>query len=225
MPSPGAIIRSAPLATKSAAPWPDATWQDELRHAVADIGELLDALDIAPADVAAATSSFPVKVPRSYLARMRPGDAKDPLLRQVLPTAAERANVAGYTPDPLCEASATVAPGLLQKYAGRALVIAAGACAVHCRYCFRRHFPYSSHRRSGPLHALDRVAEDPSIRELILSGGDPLLLADRHLARLLARVGELRHVARLRLHTRLPVVIPQRVTAALIDALPACRSA
>lgn len=217
MPSLGAIIPPVPLATRSAGPWPAAAWQDQLRQAVADVGVLLRELDISPADVNAAASAFPVKVPRPYLTRMRRGDAKDPLLRQVLPTAAELSDVAGYTRDPLLEASATVAPGLLQKYAGRALLIATGACAVHCRYCFRRHFPYSHHRQLAD--ALNRVAQEPDTRELILSGGDPLLLADGGLARLLARIGEMAHVTRLRLHTRLPVVIPQRVTAALIDAL------
>ena len=217
MPSPGAIIPSAPLATRPAGPWPVAAWQDELRRAVTDVGVLLRELDVPPGDVEAAASAFPVKVPRPYLARMRRGDAQDPLLRQVLPTAAEQAEVPGYVLDPLFEASATAAPGLLRKYAGRALVIAAGACAVHCRYCFRRHFPYADHRQRDA--ALERIAEDPDVREVILSGGDPLLLADGGLVRLLGRVGELAHVTRLRLHTRLPVVIPQRVTAPLIDAL------
>lgn len=220
MPSPDPIIITPPpLAEQSTGPWPGAVWQAELRRAVTNVEDLLAELALAPGDVAAAASAFPLKVPRPYLARMRPGDAEDPLLRQVLPTAAERADVAGYTVDPLQEASATVVPGLLQKYAGRALLIAAGACAVHCRYCFRRHFPYPSHRHGALQRGLDYIADAPDIRELILSGGDPLLLADGHLARLCAGIAELGHVVRLRLHTRLPVVIPQRVTAALIDAL------
>lgn len=152
---------------------------------------------------------------------MCPGDPNDPLLRQVLPTKAEHAPVAGFSTDPLREAEATVAPGLLQKYAGRALLIATGACAVHCRYCFRRHFPYASHQQEANFEAVEHIRADPTIREVILSGGDPLLLKDAHLGRLLARIGALPQVTRLRLHTRLPVVIPQRVTAALVDALAA----
>ena len=182
---------------------------------------MLRQLDVAPSAVDAAPSPFPLRVPKPYVARMCRGDPEDPLLRQVLPVSAEHAPVAGYMADPLREASAAVAPGLLQKYAGRVLLIATGACAVHCRYCFRRHFPYASHRQDANFEAVERIRADPSIREVILSGGDPLLLTDGHLARLVARIGTLPQVTRLRLHTRLPVVIPQRVTAALVDALAA----
>ena len=216
-----AIITAPPSATKLATAWPPSAWQQALREAVTDVGELLARLELPPDAVDAAASSFPLKVPRPYLARMRRRDAGDPLLRQVLPTAEEHSVVAGFGTDPLEEADATVVPGLLQKYAGRVLLIATGACAVHCRYCFRRHFPYADHRPGPNAEALDHIAKAPDVREVILSGGDPLLLTDGHLARLIARIGEMPHVTRLRLHTRLPVVIPQRVTAALVDALAA----
>ena len=219
MPAIGTIIPSAPAPTRPAGPWPSTAWQEELKRAVTNTEALLGELGLAPGEVAATASAFPLRVPRPYLERMRRGDARDPLLRQVLPIAAEHSDVPGYSLDPLLEKSVAAAPGLLRKYAGRALLIAAGACAVHCRYCFRRHFPYASHRQSAHADALRGIAEDPGIHEVILSGGDPLLLSDRHLARLVAGIGELPHVARLRLHTRLPVVIPQRVTAALIDVL------
>ena len=216
-----AIITAPPSATKLATAWPPSAWRQALREAVTDVGELLARLELPPDAVDAAASSFPLKVPRPYLARMRRRDAGDPLLRQVLPTAEEHSVVAGFGTDPLEEADATVVPGLLQKYAGRVLLIATGACAVHCRYCFRRHFPYADHRLGPNAEALDHIAKAPDVREVILSGGDPLLLTDGHLTRLIARIGEMPHVTRLRLHTRLPVVIPQRVTAALVDALAA----
>ena len=168
---------------------------------------------------AAQDTGFALRVPRPYIARMRRADADDPLLRQVLPTAQETQSVPGYGVDPLRESSAVVDAGLLHKYAGRVLLIASGACAVNCRYCFRRHFPYAQHRQGSDFPALEAVRGDASIREVILSGGDPLMLKDNHFAALVRRIGGIDHVRRIRIHTRLPVVIPQRVTAALIDVL------
>ena len=207
-----------PAAT--ARPWPPDAWPRELARAVTDLDELLGLVGVARQRVDAQPSGcFPLRVPHPYVQRMRHGDAADPLLRQVLPLASEAVAASGYVADPLEEEAAVVAPGALHKYAGRVLMIATGACAVHCRYCFRRHFPYGQHRQGGEFPALDAIRDDPSVREVILSGGDPLLLTDRHLARLVERIGAIRHVSRLRIHTRLPVVIPQRVTAALIDIL------
>lgn len=168
---------------------------------------------------AAQETGFALRVPRPYIARMGRGDPHDPLLRQVLPTAQESQSVSGYGLDPLRESSAVVDSGLLRKYAGRALLIAAGACAVNCRYCFRRHFPYAEHRQGSDFPALEAVRRDATISEVILSGGDPLMLTDAHFASLVQRIGGIDHVRRVRIHTRLPVVIPQRVTAALIDVL------
>lgn len=205
------------------APWPDGEWQSELRQVVQEVDRLLELAGVDRHEVDAALADFPLRVPRPYLARIRRGDPNDPLLRQVLPTRSENLTLPGYGTDPLNEAAATAAPGLLRKYAGRALVIVTGACAVNCRYCFRRHFPYAEHRQDAAFGALDAIAKDASISEVILSGGDPLLLADAQLARWLQRLGDIRHVARLRIHTRLPVVIPQRTTAALLDALGRAR--
>ena len=202
--------------------WPPHAWRRELAAAVTDVGELLALVGVAEGAATAATD-FPLRVPRPYIARMRHGDAADPLLRQVLPTAREARAVPGYSADPLGERNAAASPGILRKYAGRALVIASGACAVHCRYCFRRHFPYASHRPGAGAPELAAVRADPSVREVILSGGDPLLLTDGHFARLVAAVAAIDHVRTLRIHTRLPVVIPQRVTAALVDTLARTR--
>ena len=200
-------------------------WRRELLDAVTDVSELLRLVDVDPSAIKGEsreptqTSDFPLRVPRSYIARMRPGDPDDPLLRQVLPTAREAEPVAGYGVDPLDEEHAIVDSGILKKYRGRALVIATGACAVHCRYCFRRHFPYAEHRQDSGFPSLQALRGDPTIREVILSGGDPLMLTDRHLARLLGEVAAIDHVARIRIHTRLPVVIPERVTSALSETL------
>src|SRR5689334_24104219 len=129
----------------------------------------------------AANETFALRVPAAFLARIKPGDPDDPLLKQILPVAAELEDQPGFIPDPLEERAATRAPGLLQKYAGRALLIATAACAVHCRYCFRREFPYAEQTfaDSGRWSAaLAEIAADRSIEEVILSGGDPLSLSD-----------------------------------------------
>ena len=210
----------------AALPWAPDEWRRELARAVADVDELLAAVGVAREAVGSAVASdgdFPLKAPWPYIARMRHGDPNDPLLRQVLPTGLERQDAAGYRADALEEAGAMVDVGLMRKYAGRVLLIATGSCAVHCRFCFRRHFPYADHRQDSGFSALDAVRRDPGAEEVILSGGDPLLLTDRHLGRLVARIGEIGHVQRIRIHTRVPVVIPQRVTAALIDALASVR--
>ncbi len=154
---------------------------------------------------------------------MRKGDPDDPLLRQVLPLRAERATHVGYGKDPVGDASAERAPGLLHKYDGRALLIATGACAVHCRYCFRRHSPCQA---LGAFEdrwerAIERIAADTSLREIILSGGDPLMLDDARLAELLRRLRSIGHLRRVRIHTRLPVILPSRITERLCEILTA----
>ncbi len=151
---------------------------------------------------------------------MRPGDLADPLLRQVMPLAAELAERPGFGPDPLAEHSAFKAPGLLQKYQGRALLIATGACAINCRYCFRREFPYSEQIGSAALsQAVAAIAADPGIEEVILSGGDPLSLSDSRLRVITELLAPIPHLRRLRVHTRLPVVLPSRVDAGLLKWL------
>ena len=208
------------LALASAGPWPADAWRRELARAVTDVGELLELVGLSMEQVdAARETGFALRVPRPYIARMRRGDPDDPLLRQVLPSVQESQSVSGYGVDPLRESSAVVDAGLLHKYAGRVLLIAAGSCAVNCRYCFRRHFPYAEHRQGSDFPALEAVRRDATINEVILSGGDPLVLKDSHFADLVRRIADIDHVRRIRIHTRLPVVIPQRVTAALVDGL------
>jgi L-lysine 2,3-aminomutase len=207
---------------------PDRGWQRELADAVRDPDELCRLLSLDPAiaaDARRAAGEFPLLVPRGFVARMRPGDPHDPLLLQVLPRPAERVHVAGFSSDPLQEKRALASPGLVQKYDGRVLLLATGGCAINCRYCFRREFPYaeSGATQAGIDAALAAIAADTTIHEVILSGGDPLLLDDDRLARLVAHLEAMPHVRRLRIHSRLPIVLPSRVTAALTATLSRTR--
>ncbi|MGD9000195.1 MAG: KamA family radical SAM protein, partial [Granulosicoccaceae bacterium] len=203
-------------------------WQAELASAITEPAELLTALGLPTQlleDLEPASRDFRLRVPRSFVQRMQPGDPDDPLLRQVLPRAEENLPVSGYVADPVGDLDAMTVPGLLHKYHGRALLVTTGACGVHCRYCFRRHFPYSE---ANPAQtdwqtALDYLAADTSLREIILSGGDPLMLSDNRLAGLVERLEAIPHLQRLRLHTRLPVVLPARVDSALTDWLSRTR--
>lgn len=205
-----------------------ADWQHSLMRAIREPVVLLQRLNLPLNLLHGATpdtAEFPLLVPESFLARMEPGNARDPLLRQVLPVADELTSPADYKADALAEAEAKLAPGLLKKYAGRALMIATGNCAVHCRYCFRRHYPYAEEPGSEAAWepALAAFQQDNALREAILSGGDPLMLTDSRLERLLARLAAVSHLRRLRLHTRLPIVLPDRVTGSLIDMLRSSR--
>jgi len=219
--SPGPIVASGRPAT---------TWRDELRNAVREAAQLIAALEL-PADLIKpavhASRGFPLFAPWPYIGRMRKGDPADPLLRQVLPIESELLSHQGFTTDPVGDDSATLNPGLIQKYSSRALLVTTGACAVHCRYCFRRHFPYSQSPRSPDdwQPAIDRIAADPTIDEVLLSGGDPLTLVDEHLAELARRLADVPHLRRLRVHTRLPIMIPQRVTDQLLGWLTGTRLA
>jgi EF-P beta-lysylation protein EpmB len=198
-------------------------WQTELAQAISDPAQLLEALSLDPALLApmqAAAAGFRLRVPWSYVRRMRPGDPRDPLLRQVLPLGEELVEAPGYSADPLGERAANRVPGLLHKYHGRALLITTGACAVHCRYCFRREFPYEAQATTGRWsEALQAVKADSSIEELILSGGDPLSLSNERLAALTGQLASIPHLARLRIHTRAPIVLPSRVDGGLVHWL------
>ncbi len=200
------------------------SWQAELAAAFRDPLELLEELALPPETSGATETTlrqFPMCVPRSFVRRMRKADPSDPLLRQVLPLRVEERASADDAKDPVGDLPAMRRPGVLHKYRGRVLLIATGACAIHCRYCFRRHFPYNAaHARAGRWqHALEYIASDDSVHEVILSGGDPLSLVDQMLAELVGKLAAIPHVQRLRLHTRLPVVLPGRVTASLLSWL------
>ncbi len=200
-------------------------WQKEMAEAIVSPLELVEALGLDPrltAPALAASRAFRTRIPWSYVRRMRRGDPNDPLLRQVLPIEEEREEHPGFVADPLEERRAIAAPGLLQKYRGRALLLATSACAVHCRYCFRREFPYSEQVQAPRWHeALAHIERDEHIEEVILSGGDPLSLSDARLTALTQAITSIPHVRRLRLHTRLPIVLPSRVDSGLVHWLGA----
>jgi L-lysine 2,3-aminomutase len=198
-------------------------WQDQLSGAISSIAELAEVLQLDIADLpgaSAAVSQFPLRVPRAFVDKMQAGNPQDPLLLQVLPQASELDVSVGYSADPLHEATSMPVPGLLHKYQGRVLLTVVGACAVNCRYCFRRHYPYSERiPAQGFSAALDYIAADNSIKEVILSGGDPLLLKDAQLGALLQSIAAISHVQAIRIHTRTPVVMPARIDESFINLM------
>lgn len=196
-------------------------WQQAWRDAVRDPRELLALLGleaIAGTVSEDAAAQFPLRVPRGFVARMRHGDPADPLLRQVLPLNDEMRPVAGFGLDAVGDGAARTGTGVIQKYRGRALLVATGSCAVNCRYCFRRHFPYADETaaREGWREAVALIHADTGIDEVLLSGGDPLSLATAKLAELTDALAAIPHLKRLRIHSRLPVVLPERIDDALL---------
>lgn len=217
------MITAAPEPRQPAALVP-VRWQQALREAVRDPRELLDLLGLdrlAPRLSDEAMVQFPLRVPRGFVARMRHGDPSDPLLRQVLPLDDEMRPMPGFGLDAVGDGAAKTAPGVLQKYRGRALLVATGSCAIHCRYCFRRHFPYAEETaaRDGWRDAVDLIRQDASIEEVLLSGGDPLSLSNGKLAELTGALADIPHLRRLRIHSRLPIVVPERVDDGLMGWL------
>lgn len=202
-------------------------WQTLLSQAITDPVELLHELGLPGALLPAAVRagrSFRLRVPRGFVARMHRQDPRDPLLRQVLPLGEELHDVAGYSSDPLQELNAMPAPGLLHKYRGRVLLTTTGACAVHCRYCFRRHYPYAeANPNREQQQILDYLRRHTEINEVILSGGDPLTLSDTRLRQLVETLETIPHLQRLRIHSRVPVVLPERVDNELLAWLQITR--
>jgi EF-P beta-lysylation protein EpmB len=199
-------------------------WQDSLKRAITDPQTLLNRLSLSNElleQAQAANRLFPLRVPLEFVKRMEPGNPDDPLLKQILPIQDEFIQAPGFTEDPLNESEARPTPGVVHKYKDRALLIVSGACAVNCRYCFRRHFPYSDNQLSGDhwQRALAYLNEHKELREVIFSGGDPLVTSDKRFAKMVSDLEAIPHLERLRIHTRLPVVIPSRVTEQLNDTL------
>ncbi|NYF34536.1 EF-P beta-lysylation protein EpmB [Stenotrophomonas sp. JAI102] len=208
-------------ATPLAAP---VRWQQRWREAIRDPRELLRQLGLDPVALGVsdeAAGQFAVRVPQGFAARMRHGDRHDPLLRQVLPITDELKIVPGFSLDAVGDGAAKKATGVIQKYRGRALLVTTGSCAINCRYCFRRHFDYGTENaaREGWRDAVDAIAQDPDIDEVILSGGDPLSLATHKLVELTQALRQIPHLRRLRIHSRLPVVLPERVDDELVQWL------
>ncbi|EOC0208775.1 EF-P beta-lysylation protein EpmB [Cronobacter dublinensis] len=199
-------------------------WLSQLADVITDPDELLHLLNIdADEELLAGRDArrlFALRVPRAFVARMEKGNPQDPLLRQVLTSREEFVAAPGFTTDPLEEQNSVV-PGLLHKYHNRALLLVKGGCAVNCRYCFRRHFPYADNQgnKRNWQAALDYIAAHPELDEIIFSGGDPLMAKDNELEWLVARLEAIPHLKRLRIHSRLPIVIPARVTDGLVRLL------
>lgn len=201
----------------------DQSWQWHLQHAIKSIPALASHLSLPLDDI---DQNFPLLAPLPYLDRIMSGDAFDPLLLQILPRSQENESVPHYLKDPLQEGNLiTRTRGLIQKYNSRALVITTGACAINCRYCFRRHFPYGENNPSSTdwTEIYRHLASDGAISEVILSGGDPLILSDRQLSGIITKIDSIETIDTIRLHTRLPVVIPQRICLELIDWVRRCQ--
>ncbi len=199
-------------------------WKNALSNAVRDPAELLALLELPRGLLPAAREAakqFPLRVPRSYLSHIEKGNINDPLLRQILPLGEELRDVPGFDADPVGDSEASALPGLLHKYQGRVLLTLTGGCAIHCRYCFRRHFPYGEENpgRDGWQGVVDYLQQHPEVEELILSGGDPLLLDTPQLQRLSDMLKTLPQLKRLRLHSRLPLALPERIDAELLNWL------
>lgn len=198
-------------------------WQQSLAEAFTSIDSLCNYLKLATDElnILPENRGFPLKVPREFAERMEVGNPADPLLRQVLPIKDELLEYPGYSHDPVGDLAAVAEAGVIHKYHGRVLLIATGACAVHCRYCFRRNFPYAELQlsRRKLQQALSYIANRHEISEVILSGGDPLLLSDEKLEYLLRQVAAIPHVRRVRIHSRVPIVLPNRINERLLDTL------
>ena len=204
------------------------TWQQHLSAAITSLTELVRYLDLPENLIHTgnlASQQFKLLAPKPFLQRIEKGNPKDPLLLQILPNQLEDLMVEGYTKDPLAEAEHTPQKALVHKYKSRLLVITTGVCAVNCRYCFRRHFPYGDNQLAQTewQSVLDYLIAHPDINEVILSGGDPLIMKDAQLAQRVASLEALPQITRLRIHSRLPVVIPQRVNQELLTWIKASR--
>jgi len=211
------ITIESTLTTKSLS-----NWQLEYKTSITNIEQLCQTLGLNIEQLPISTQAnkqFQIRVPMSYVERMQHSNPNDPLLLQVLPTHHEENHIEGYLKDPVGDLQSIKTPGLLQKYNGRALLLATSRCAIHCRYCFRRHFPYSAQnpRHDNWTQAVHELQLDHSITEVILSGGDPLVLDDSELAKLVSKLESIEHIQRLRIHTRLPVVIPNRISDELLN--------
>ncbi len=200
-------------------------WQTQLSDLITDPQELLETLELSQEQLLSgaklAVDQFRLRVPRAFVGKMQKGDPLDPLLLQVLPHHLELEDHPGFVTDPLGEEQANQQPGVLHKYKSRFLLTLTGACAVHCRYCFRRHFPYQENlpKNEDWINIQQYIQSQPDINEVILSGGDPLTLSNRKLKVWIERLESLPQIKFLRIHSRVPIVIPNRVDEELISIL------
>ena len=197
-------------------------WQRQLQNVPKTAVELLKYLDlstkISPSTLNLQTE-FALRLPASYLDKIQPADPQDPLLLQILPQAQEQTITAGFNTDPVADKAAQKNPALLHKYQGRALLLLTGNCVIHCRYCFRQHYAYQQLNKNNINAAIQHIRTDSSLTEIILSGGDPLSLSNRRLAYYLEQLAAIPHLRRIRIHSRLPVVLPERIDTGLLHLL------
>lgn len=178
---------------------------------IQSIEQLCELIQIDPTVLALdEDSDFPIKVPMHFAQRIQPGNPQDPLLKQILPGLAERQAHPEFNRDPVGDTQASRLPTLIQKYHGRALLMTSPRCDIHCRYCFRRHFPYQEVKKHHWQAAINALSEDRSLREIILSGGDPLTLSENSLLALIHELEAIPHITTLRLHSRTPIAAPER---------------
>lgn len=200
-------------------------WQSQLSDLITDPLELLNLLELSTDQLLSgailASEQFKLRVPRAFVGKMNIRDPLDPLLLQVLPHHLELEEHPEFVTDPLGEEAANQIAGVLHKYQSRFLLTLTGACAIHCRYCFRRHFPYQENlpKNDDWENIKQYIEQNPHINEVILSGGDPLTLNNRKLALWLERLASLPQIKILRIHSRVPIVIPNRIDDELISIL------
>lgn len=200
-------------------------WQRAFSNGVRSVEELLEYVEVSFSEVNLPNTKqmgyFPLRVPFRYAEKIHKGNSQDPLLLQVLPSAQEFEPQPGFSQDPLDEARFSPVPGVIHKYPNRVLLVTTQACAIHCRYCFRRHFPYEENAISSSRleSAIEYIRGQTQIDEVILSGGDPLSVGDSKLLSLLTKLAGINHIKRLRIHSRLIATLPERVTPELVHGL------
>ena len=201
-------------------PSPD-QWRSDLNDAFRDCRTLIDHLGLDPDSLHTLNLNYPFLVPRAYAAKIKPEESEDPLLKQVLPTDQELELAKGFSSDPVGDEEAEIVPGLLKKYACRVLILTTSACAVHCRFCFRRVLLKSTQSacQGQVLSALGHLEKLTDVNEVILSGGDPLMLADETLGQILTALNALPHIRSIRIHTRIPTVLPSRIQMPLVELI------
>jgi len=203
------------------------TWQQELAKGFNNINEICEYLNITQLsnNLIETNSNFPLRVPRGFVDRMEKNNINDPLLKQILPIKSEKLEIPGFTYDPVGDIDSIAETGIIHKYHGRVLVITTGSCAINCRYCFRRNFPYDDYQLTTTKHlkAINYIESHQDISEVILSGGDPLLLSDQKLMGLIHKLESIPHIKRIRIHSRIPIVLPSRITTTLCDELSAIK--
>lgn len=200
------------------------SWQEEIAQSLRTTEDLAQILELSTDSISARRAGeqqFPIRVTTSYLQRIERGNHDDPLLKQIMPAADEMAVVDGYGTDPVGDSGATCGNGVMQKYHGRVLLMTTSACGIHCRYCFRRHYPYRDNilSVSNIMDALEQIRADQSIHEVILSGGDPLMLSNNRLEKIISGLETIPHLRTLRIHSRMVVILPSRIDASLLKLL------